>query len=139
MAALEIFFPLPFFCVYHSTFVVSTFGVISAGPTGCLEMLWFLLPLFCWYCNFTLNVTSNKTRFASEAQYAWKSLFKQSCQEQPTTYLFHSEKCTKDSLATFNTISHVSSSLSYRMVLTSAGKRMGLCTFLCRERKMGTV
>lgn len=89
--------------------MVSTFWVILAGPTGCLEMLFF-----CLYCNFIPNVTSSKTRFASEA---WKSFFKQLCQGLQSSILHAffspiSEKHMKDSLATFNTVSHKTASMS---------------------------
>lgn len=62
---------------FSLSFVVSTPLVILACPTGCLEILQFLLLFFSLYCNFILNVTSSKTSFASEARNAQKSLFKQ--------------------------------------------------------------
>lgn len=67
-ALLGIFFSL--------SFVVSTSWLILACPTGCLEMLQFLLLFFCLYCIFILNVTSSKTSFASEARNSQKCLFK---------------------------------------------------------------
>lgn len=62
---------------FSFSFVVSTSQLILACPTGCLEMLQFLLLFFCLYCNFILNVTSSKTSFASEARNTQKRLFKQ--------------------------------------------------------------
>lgn len=108
MALLGIFFSL--------SFVVSTSRIILACPTGCLEMLQFLLRFFCLYCNFILNVTSRKTSFASEARDPQKSLFKQQHRglhsSIPHTFSSPtSKKYRKESLAAFSIVSTASKSL----------------------------
>lgn len=95
--------------------VVSPSRVILACPTGCLDMLQFLLLFFCLYCNFILNVTSSKTSFASKARNTRKSLFKQPHRGLQSSILHTfsspaSGKCSKESLATFSTVSQETAS-----------------------------
>lgn len=109
-------FFLLFFCSFHFP---GNFGMSN----WLLRYASVLLLFFCLYCNFILNVTSSKTSFASEARNTRKSLFKQPHWSLQSSILHTfsspaSGKCSKESLATFSTVSQETASKSPADCLT---------------------